>query len=100
MNTSLGPSEYKHDHTVINNRTFLPIDALLYHKSAIQSTDQDNKQKPKSVLVADDIPGLKGYGAAAQKVFNIMNNQSNEKGNSALDSNIEDLRRTSLNYEI
>lgn len=65
MNTSVGPFEMKHDHPVINNRTFLPIDALLYQKSTIQTPEQDSKQKQKTVLVADDIPGLKGYGAAA-----------------------------------
>jgi hypothetical protein len=47
------------------NKTYLPVDALLYPKVSPQKPSRKNKD-------AHDIVGLKGYGAAGKQVLKIM----------------------------
>ncbi len=64
------------------NKTYLPIDVLLYPAEPIKTAHTDSDKKHKKNIKYDPtlnhIIGLKGYPSAGNKVFEVMNQVQNE----------------------
>jgi len=63
------------------NRTYLPVDAILYPKNTVKPAENERKGGRRRGLNNDAIvglSGLKGYAAAGRQVFMVMN-QMNQK---------------------
>ena len=58
------------------NKTFLPVDAILYNKEPQPKKEEVDKGKKKrnvAELALLNLPGIKGYGASGKHVAAIMN---------------------------
>lgn len=67
---------------VEKNRTYLPVDAILYPKNTIRTAETERKGGRRKGLNNDamvGLSGLKGYAAAGRQVFMVMNQKSADK---------------------